>query len=51
WGDKEAINYEDAEKEETSARRGTKLDHQQTYNNGPRQRIGTIRGLKEKQLW
>ncbi|MCI29544.1 hypothetical protein A2U01_0050753, partial [Trifolium medium] len=28
WGDKEAINHEDEEKEETSARRSTKLDPQ-----------------------
>ncbi|MCI51104.1 hypothetical protein A2U01_0072348 [Trifolium medium] len=41
WGYKEASNHEDEKKEEISARHSTKMDPQQTHNNGTRQRIGT----------
>ncbi|MCI91410.1 hypothetical protein A2U01_0112704, partial [Trifolium medium] len=33
WGDKKSSNLEDEKKEETSARRSTRMDPQQTYNN------------------
>ncbi|MCI32641.1 hypothetical protein A2U01_0053855, partial [Trifolium medium] len=51
WGDKEASNHEDEKREETSARRSTKMDPRQTRDNGTRQRIGTRRGFKEDRLW
>ncbi|MCI70221.1 hypothetical protein A2U01_0091484, partial [Trifolium medium] len=50
WGDKEARNHEDEKKEETSARRSTKMDPHQIHNNGTRQRIGTRRGFMEERL-
>ncbi|MCI93206.1 hypothetical protein A2U01_0114504, partial [Trifolium medium] len=33
WGDKKASSHEDEKKEDTSARRSTKMDPQQTHNN------------------